>query len=485
MDTVISSRKREPLVFDHFEVERVLGRGAMGIVYLARDLRIGRRVALKTIHRRHERGQSDDESHFLKRFRREAELCASFVHPNIVTLFDAGYESGRFTYLAMEYVEGESLHSLLGREKKLGVDAASKIVEDVLKGLGYAHERGIVHRDVKPANILLSVEGDAKVTDFGIARSRARSGEVTEAGQLLGTPHYMAPEQIRATEVDQRADLFSVGVLLYEMLAGEKPFHSPRVTDVLFAVVNEKPKPLREVAPEVPEGIAAVVERLMRKAPEERFQNAAEALHALRLAGRLGAADTEPGAVSVIVSPNQQPPEDTPTTPISSLAGQRALTRTRPWYRREIPPLAGYFVIAVVLLLAAAGGFEAMREISTFPDPLLTAEQLREFNTKAAMLKEAQLLHEVGAYSESRERFESYLALYPWSSAALEGRDHARAAEEELERARREAELSEAAPAAPQRRPARRPATVETPPEPDPEPPPSLWKRMRGLFRRG
>src|SRR5687768_4989338 len=194
--------------FGYYEVEAVLGQGAMGTVYLARDRRIGRRVALKTIQ--WSKQQVDDSStnpNFMARLQREAEICGGLNHPNLVTLYEAGMEEGRISYLAIEYIDGESLQALLKKKGALLLEQSMFILEEVLKGLAFAHSRGIIHRDIKPANILLSAEGAVKIADFGIARPAAST--LTRAGMLMGTPHYMSPEQVRGEAITPQTDLFS------------------------------------------------------------------------------------------------------------------------------------------------------------------------------------------------------------------------------------------------------------------------------------
>src|SRR5712692_4198108 len=185
-----------PKELAHYEIIHLLGKGAMGWVYLARDRRIGRRVALKVIHLAPNAFEDTTSANeFYRRLQREAEVCGSLLHPNIVTLYEVGYENDRLSYLAMEYVEGETLLELQRRSgAALTVDTVLTIAADVLRGLEYAHAKGIVHRDIKPANILIATDGTAKIADFGIARPQGSS--MTRAGSLMGTPNYMSPEQV-------------------------------------------------------------------------------------------------------------------------------------------------------------------------------------------------------------------------------------------------------------------------------------------------
>src|SRR6266852_152988 len=266
--------------YGEYEVEAVLGRGAMGMVYLARDRRIGRKVALKTVQVEQQFDDDADANESYQRLQREAEVCGAMQHPNIVTLYEPGYLNTVISYLATEYVDSESLRQRLKRSKPLPLNEAVRIGEDILRGLVYAHTKGIIHRDIKPANILLTSEGQAKIADFGIARPVDSS--LTAAGSMLGTPNYMSPEQVRCGEITTRSDLFSVGVVLYEMLTGQKPFTAPELSGILRNVVELVPPLASEVNAEVPETLARFVARLFAKKPEDRIDSASTALAELQ-----------------------------------------------------------------------------------------------------------------------------------------------------------------------------------------------------------
>jgi len=266
--------------FGEYEVESVLGKGAMGMVYLARDKRIGRRVALKTVQVQQQFEDESEATEFYQRLQREAEVCGAMQHPNIVTLYEPGYENNVISFLATEWVEGESLRDRLKRSKPLPLEEALRISEDILRGLSYAHLKGVIHRDIKPANILLSTDGQAKIADFGIARPV--DSTLTAVGSMLGTPNYMSPEQVKCTDVTARSDLFSVGVVMYEMLCGVKPFSAADVSSILRNVVERVPPLASEVNKEVPEPIAQFVARLFAKAPEARIGTAMQALNELQ-----------------------------------------------------------------------------------------------------------------------------------------------------------------------------------------------------------
>jgi len=245
-----------------------LGKGAMGVVYKATDPNIGRTVAIKTTRLD---AHGLDTEDLLRRFRNEARAAGTLNHPNIVTIYDAGEQEGVF-YIAMEYIEGETLHGLLSQHRSLPVEKVIDIVRQVCAGLDYAHAHGVIHRDVKPANIMLAASGAVKVMDFGIAKA---GGTVTATGQVLGTPNYMSPEQVKGKPIDGRYDLFSVGVLLYEMLTGEKPFDGQNVTTIIYKIVSENPIPPRELDVTIHPGLSAVVTKALAKAPDERYQTGA------------------------------------------------------------------------------------------------------------------------------------------------------------------------------------------------------------------
>ena len=269
-----------PQKFGEYEVESVLGRGAMGMVYLARDRRIGRRVALKTVQVEQKFDDETDATEFFQRLQREAEVCGAMQHPNIVTLYEPGYENNVISFLATEYVQGESLRDRLKRSKPLPLDDALRIGEDILRGLAYAHGKGVIHRDIKPANILLSTDGQAKIADFGIARPV--DSTLTAVGSMLGTPNYMSPEQVKCADVTARSDLFSVGVVLYEMLTGVKPFSASDVSGILRNVVDREPALANEVNADVPEPIGKFVAHLFAKEPEDRFGSAIRSVDELQ-----------------------------------------------------------------------------------------------------------------------------------------------------------------------------------------------------------
>jgi tRNA A-37 threonylcarbamoyl transferase component Bud32 len=264
-----------------YRIESVLGRGGMGVVYLATDLRLKRRVALKLVA-----PELAADARFRERFLREAELAASLDHSHIVPVHAAGETDGQL-WIAMRYVQGTDLRSLLDEQGPLEPARALGLIAQVASALDAAHAVGLVHRDVKPANVLVTEEGEAEhcyLADFGLARTADLEIGPASGAHLSGTVDYTAPEQIAAEPADQRADVYSLGCVLYECLAGEPPFRRPRAVATLFAHASEPPPSLRERRPELPEGIDAVVARALAKDPGERYQTCGELCDAARKA---------------------------------------------------------------------------------------------------------------------------------------------------------------------------------------------------------
>jgi hypothetical protein len=261
-----------------------LGRGAMGVVYRAHDPVIGREVAVKTMHLTI--GDSNlTRPELISRFQTEARAAGILSHPNIVVVYDAGEEGGLF-YITMELVEGHSLQALLEGRQAFPMPRAIRILEQACSALDYAHKHNIVHRDIKPANLMLTDDDTLKITDFGTAKILRFN--VTQTAHVIGTPSYMSPEQIKGKPVDGRSDIFALGVILYEMVTGEKPFPGENITTVIFKIINEEPIPPRKIDPAIHPGLSAVITRALAKEPTARFQNCAEMLAALRNYRNLG-----------------------------------------------------------------------------------------------------------------------------------------------------------------------------------------------------
>lgn len=271
-----------------YELVAELGRGAMGVVYKARDPRIDRFVAVKTVSLL---GASAEEAlEYRDRFFQEAQAVGRLVHPGIVTVFDAGEEpETRTPYIVMEYIDGQSLNTLLSNNAgKLALERALQLTEELAEALDCAHGQGVVHRDIKPANILVTSAGHAKITDFGIAKLNL--AHLTLPGHVLGTPAYMSPEQLNGESLDGRSDLFSLGVILYSMVSGYRPFQGDSVTTVCFKLANHDPLPPSALDPELPHGVDAIILRAMAKDPAQRYQRGLEfALDVRELKDRLAA----------------------------------------------------------------------------------------------------------------------------------------------------------------------------------------------------
>src|SRR5580704_2313884 len=276
-----------------YEILGELGRGAMGVVYKATDPVIGRAVAVKTI-KLSEEGTGLSRPELLSRFQTEARAAGLLTHPNIVVVYDAGEENGLY-YITMELVEGKSLQNLMDFGHAFPASRVLRIMEQTCSALQFAHERNIVHRDIKPANLMLTRDDTVKVTDFGTAKI-LQMGTAQQTTHVMGTPSYMSPEQVKGRPVDGRSDIFSLGVVLYELLTNEKPFPGQSITTVIYKIVNEEPIPPRQLNPAVHPGLSEIVMRALSKEPETRYQSCREMLEDLRSYRALGGNDRGPDA---------------------------------------------------------------------------------------------------------------------------------------------------------------------------------------------
>jgi CHASE2 domain-containing sensor protein/tRNA A-37 threonylcarbamoyl transferase component Bud32 len=267
-DTVLVDNAETKPTLGRYEIIKELGRGAMGTVYFGKDPKINRDVAIKTL--RYEDVDASRIGEVKQRFFREAEAAGKLAHPNIVTIYDVG-EDYDIAYMAMEFLDGTDLEPYCNETNLLPLSKVLKVISSVAQALDYAHENGVVHRDIKPANIMILNNGEVKVTDFGIARVMESSK--TQTGIILGTPSYMSPEQIAGQKVDGRSDLFSLGVVLYELLTGEKPFMGDSIATLMYSITTSTPPPLREVAPNIPEKCATVIEKILAKDRDMRYQS--------------------------------------------------------------------------------------------------------------------------------------------------------------------------------------------------------------------
>jgi serine/threonine-protein kinase len=261
-----------------YDIVRILGRGAMGTVYEGFDPIIARRVAIKTVNL----DDTDDAeaAEGLLRFRREAQAAGRLTHPNIVGIYDYG-ESDGLAYIVMEYVEGETLKSVLDRGERFATADALRMMRSLLAGLAYSHDNGVIHRDIKPANVMITREEQVKLADFGVAR--IESSSLTQAGTMIGTPSYMSPEQFMGQTIDMRTDIYSAGVMLYQLLTGEKPFEGS-ITAIMHKVLNVEPPAPSALSISVPPRLDAIVRKAMAKRPDDRFANAREFAQALATA---------------------------------------------------------------------------------------------------------------------------------------------------------------------------------------------------------
>lgn len=261
-----------------YKIIKEIGHGAMGIVYEAKDPLIDRIVAVKTINLQDL--TPEEKKEYEARFYLEARSGGRLSHPNIVTIHDLG-ESEGVPYIAMELMEGRELQNLLKGEQLLPIKETLNIAIQVATGLAYAHEHGIVHRDIKPSNIMVLKGGLVKIADFGIARMDSWRLNTTH-GKLLGSPHYMSPEQVSSSPIDQRSDIFSVGTLLYRMLSGQVPFSGNNTHAISYKIVHEEPQKPSSLNPEVPDRLDSIVLKCLSKNPDDRYQNAIELADDLR-----------------------------------------------------------------------------------------------------------------------------------------------------------------------------------------------------------
>jgi serine/threonine protein kinase len=366
-----------PAKIGRYIVRRRLGGGGMGVVYLAHDPVIDRLVAVKVL-----RTALDDEG-MRERFAREVRSTGGLVHRNIVTVHDAGEHQG-LPFIAMEFVDGRTASDIIQKQEPLALDQRLALVEDLCSALAYAHQRGIIHRDIKPANLIIGLDGVLRILDFGIARlvDASRASFTT-----VGTPGYMAPEQILGDRVDHRSDLFGVGLVMYELLSYTRAFPGATLPRIMHAVLHEEPQPLREVMPGLDEGLIAIVERALRKSPDERYPDAVAMATDIRAARErlLGSAlpTVKLDAASPLTAPRTPPP--TPSTPASWTPAPSWPPVSTPTptpmptpvsmptpavpvpmpVRRSSTWLVAMAVAAVVLLIGVSAGYLAAHRPST------------------------------------------------------------------------------------------------------------------------
>jgi eukaryotic-like serine/threonine-protein kinase len=330
------------LIAERYELQELVGTGGMSSVYRAHDRLLERDVALKVLHEQH-----TADGDYVERFRREARSVAQLSHPNIVTVIDRGEQDGR-QFIVFEYVDGENLKTVVERAGPLPEREAIELTLQTARALGFAHEHGLVHRDVKPQNVLLNGDGGAKVTDFGIARSLDVHGGLTQTGTVMGTSDYIAPEQARGQKVDAQSDVYSLGAVLYELLTGEVPFPGDNFVAVAMRHINEPPPSVRERRPELSPRLDAAIRRAMAKEPRDRFASMDDFCRELNSC--LEGETAESAAQTMVVAPPRRrrqrraggPPEGRP------LAGPLILLLA------GIAVLAG--ILAAVFAFTGSGG---------------------------------------------------------------------------------------------------------------------------------
>ena len=354
-DTLINT------LFDgRYRIVRKLGSGGMADVYLAEDEELGRRVAIKILNDRH----ANDEQ-FVERFRREAKNAAGLSHPNIVSIYDRGEAEGTY-YIAMEYLDGRSVKELVVARGPLPIGDAIAFTRQVLGALRFAHRKGVVHRDIKPHNVMADADGRLKVTDFGIAR--AGTSQMTEAGSIIGTAQYLSPEQARGAAVDQRSDLYSVGIVLYEMLTGTVPFTGDSPVEIAMKHLSDAPRPPSVQRSDIPPDLDMVVLRALAKSPDDRFQTAEEMDAELeRVAQGAGVTAETADAATAVLSGVGISTAPTAITP------PRRPPSTRPSYRyAEAPPprRRPFWPWLLALLLVALAGIAGWYAYGQLQDSL-------------------------------------------------------------------------------------------------------------------
>ncbi|HET8820238.1 MAG TPA: Stk1 family PASTA domain-containing Ser/Thr kinase [Thermoleophilaceae bacterium] len=363
------------MIDGRYRILRRIGSGGMADVYCAEDTHLGRQVAIKVLHRRFAQDQE-----FVERFRREAKSAAGLNHPNVVGVFDRGEHEGTY-YIAMEFLEGRTLKDIVTAEAPLEQDRVVDLGVQILQAAGFAHRHGVIHRDFKPHNVIVDELGHAKVTDFGIARAGA--SEMTETGSIMGTAQYLSPEQAQGHAVTATSDIYSIGVMLYEMLAGRLPFDGDSAVAVALKHLSEAPAPISQWRPDVHPALEAVVMAALAKDPAQRWQSAEdfagglEAARAQLEAGANGGQDTAAFAAIPMPSADDTAPtmlaETAPPAPAAVAVAEREEERERrwPWYAIGALALA---LLGVLLYLILSGALAAeKREV-----PRVTGKQLVE-----------------------------------------------------------------------------------------------------------
>jgi serine/threonine protein kinase len=403
-----------------YEVVRELGKGAMGVVYLARDPLIGRMVALKTI-RLSDSGDEEEVREFQQRFMREAQAAGILSHPAIVTVHDIGQDPEKgVSFIAMEYVEGPTLKEIIQRPDPISHAELANLLAQVADALDYAHARGIVHRDVKPANIILPPGSGVKITDFGIAKIAAESANLTTTGQFLGTPNYMAPEQVKGAPVDGRTDIFSLGIVIYEGLTRRKPFGGDSLTTISYRIVHEPFEPPTQVDPAIPVQFDEVVRRCLAKEPKDRYPRARDVAADLRAiaAGKpLIEHSLDSAAEPTLIGASPAATVEIPSPAIDRSTPQGG-RRVPAALTRKVPTPLFFSVIAILLVATAAvSGWLWSQQV---PVPKVDEKREAAVMRQRELRTEAMQMLEQGNVEGAYQRYQELKNLAPRSPGVSE-----------------------------------------------------------------
>jgi eukaryotic-like serine/threonine-protein kinase len=387
-------------LFDgRYRIQRKLGAGGMADVYLAEDQELGRRVAIKILNGRHA-----NDAQFIERFRREAKNAAALNHPNIVSIYDRGNAEDTY-YIAMEFLDGRTLKELIVSRGAAPINVAIEYARQILSALRFAHRHGIVHRDIKPHNVLVDAEGRVKVTDFGIAR--AGTSQMTETGSIVGTAQYLSPEQARGGEVDPRSDLYSLGIVLYELLTGKTPFDGDTPVEIAMKHLSNAPKPPSKLRPDIPPELDMVVLRALAKNPDDRYQSADEMeadLERVARGARVSAATVDtatqvlrrPAAAAAATTAASATAATMIAPPAPAAGGVPPLVAEEEVYeeRGQDRPLWPWLVAVGFVIAAIIAGFFVWQELSGAPQVVVNnyvgeTQKNAEQQIKAANLQPA------------------------------------------------------------------------------------------------